>query len=83
MEQIKNINNKLNIKIIEKNIFKFNNNSIQMKLDILLFKKYILTRLSDTTERQCINCLKNADYIEEIKNIYVCWYHGLLITKNC
>jgi hypothetical protein len=55
----------------------------QAKKEILRFKKYDLERLKTTDIHVCgNNCKKNAIYLNKKNNTYLCWYHGLLMTKE-
>lgn len=74
----------LSINSVIDNIFnKYNaNNLILMKNEILKYKTYDLERLSLLSkEIKCNECIKTSTYLDRKNNKYLCWYHGLLISK--
>jgi hypothetical protein len=58
----------------------------EMKEEIIKFKKYNIQRLTEHTEHKCSNnkCVKMATYINftNTEQSYLCWYHGLILTKQ-
>jgi len=77
-----NFNLDLNVDIALK---KFNTDYIDnIKNELSKFKKYDLERLKIDDIHKCeIDCcLKNAIYLDRKKIMHLCWYHGLLLSRQ-
>ena len=70
---------------IDSTLQKYNNDYInQIKNEISKYRKYDLERLKTSELHKCNSnqCLKNAIYLDKKTKLNLCWYHGLLVTKN-
>jgi len=57
--------------------------NIKYERENLVIKKDIkLRRILEQVDNKCINCCKNATYINCYNTSYYCWYHALEIVKK-